>query len=84
MFEAGEGIAVVGFSGSGKSTILKIISGLVEPDSGEIILGDDNIGMVFQYSALFDSLNIYENIAFALKERKEFKKNILKKRWGKL
>jgi len=72
--EAGEGIAVVGFSGSGKSTVLKLISGLIEPDSGEIILGDVNIGMVFQYSALFDSLNIYENIAFALKERKEFKK----------
>ncbi|MDD3013953.1 MAG: ATP-binding cassette domain-containing protein [Candidatus Gastranaerophilales bacterium] len=72
--EAGEGLAVVGFSGSGKSTVLKIISRLIEPDSGEIILGDDNIGMVFQYSALFDSLNIYENIAFALKERKELKK----------
>jgi phospholipid/cholesterol/gamma-HCH transport system ATP-binding protein len=67
-------LAVVGFSGSGKSTVLKIISSLIEPDSGEISLADDNIGMVFQYSALFDSLSIYENIAFALKERKEFKK----------
>lgn len=72
--KAGEGVAIVGFSGTGKSTVLKIISGLVTPDSGEVCLGEDNIGMVFQYSALFDSLNIYENIAFALKERREFKK----------
>ena len=71
---SGETVAVVGFSGSGKSTILKIISELIEPDSGEVILGDNNIGMVFQYSALFDSLNVYENVAFALLERKELKK----------
>lgn len=77
--DAGEGLAVVGFSGSGKSTILKIICGLINSDSGEILLGDDNIAMVFQYSALFDSLNIYENIAFALKERKEFKKKYTEK-----
>ncbi|MFH0702916.1 MAG: ATP-binding cassette domain-containing protein [bacterium] len=69
----GEALAIVGFSGSGKSTVLKIISGLISPDSGKVMLGDDNIGMVFQYSALFDSLSIYENIAFALKERKDFK-----------
>lgn len=71
---SGENLAIVGFSGSGKSTILKIISGLCEPDSGQIVLGDENIAMVFQYSALFDSLNIFENVAFALTERKEFKK----------
>lgn len=71
---AGEILAIVGFSGSGKSTILKIISGLIEFDSGEIFLGDDEIGMTFQYSALFDSMTIYENVAFALKERTKFKK----------
>lgn len=70
---AGETLAIVGFSGSGKSTALKIISGLIEQDSGEVVLGDKNVGMVFQYSALFDSLNVFENVAFALKERKDFK-----------
>ena len=69
----GEILAVVGLSGAGKSTILKLICGLTKPDSGEIIVSPGDIAMVFQYSALFDSLNVYENIAFALKERKEFK-----------
>lgn len=72
--EDGEILAVVGLSGAGKSTVLKLICGLTKPDSGEIIVSDGDIAMVFQYSALFDSLNVYENIAFALKERKEFKK----------
>lgn len=71
--EDGEILAVVGLSGAGKSTILKLICGLTKPDSGEIIVSPGDIAMVFQYSALFDSLNVYENIAFALKERKEFK-----------
>ena len=72
--EDGEILAVVGLSGAGKSTVLKLICGLTKPDSGEIIVSEGDIAMVFQYSALFDSLNVYENIAFALKERKEFKK----------
>lgn len=69
----GETLAVVGFSGSGKSTILKLICGLLEPDSGEINTSEGDIAMVFQYSALFDSLNVADNIAFALKERKDLR-----------
>ena len=70
---SGETLAVVGVSGSGKSTILKIISGLLQQDSGEVILGNKNLAMLFQYSALFDSLTIAENISFALDENEEFK-----------
>lgn len=76
----GEVLAVVGFSGSGKSTILKIICGLLEKDGGEISTSDGDIAMVFQYSALFDSLNVFNNIAFALKERKEFRKKFNEKK----
>lgn len=69
----GEILAIVGFSGSGKSTVLKLISGLIKKDSGEIITNGD-IAMVFQYSALIDSLDVYENISFALHERKDLRK----------
>lgn len=69
----GEVLAIVGFSGSGKSTILKLICDLITPDSGTIKTSEGDVAMVFQYSALFDSLNIFNNIAFALKERKEFR-----------
>lgn len=70
----GEILAIVGFSGSGKSTILKLITGLLEADSGTITTDKKGeIAMVFQYSALFDSLNVFDNITFALHERKEFK-----------
>ncbi|MDD3593608.1 MAG: ATP-binding cassette domain-containing protein [Candidatus Gastranaerophilales bacterium] len=69
----GETLAIVGFSGSGKSTILNIISGLLAPDKGKIILSDHNLAMIFQYSALFDSLDISENIAFALNESDKYK-----------
>lgn len=71
--EDGETLAVVGFSGSGKSTILKLICGLLVPDNGEIKTTGGEIAMVFQYSALFDSLNVADNIAFALHERKDLR-----------
>jgi phospholipid/cholesterol/gamma-HCH transport system ATP-binding protein len=71
---SGETLAVVGFSGSGKSTVLKLICGLIDKDSGEIITSEGDIAMVFQYSALFDSLNVADNIAFALHERRDLRK----------
>ncbi|HEV2401128.1 MAG TPA: ATP-binding cassette domain-containing protein [Candidatus Sulfotelmatobacter sp.] len=80
---AGETKALFGVAGSGKSTILKLVLGLLKPDSGRILaLGEDisqmkeeelfalrgKIGMVFQESALFDSLTVRENVAFRLIE----------------
>lgn len=75
----GEALAIIGPSGTGKSTILRIIAGLTAPDAGEIyVMGqkrvgliEDNedpigIGMVFQQAALFDSLTVEENIGFLL------------------
>ena len=69
----GKILSIIGFSGSGKSTVLKLISGLIEKDSGEIITTGGDIAMVFQYSALFDSLNVFDNISFALQERKDLR-----------
>ena len=83
MIEKGETIAIIGGSGSGKSTLLRLMIGLDHPTSGAIHIGDENIavldedaldrvrlrmGMVFQYSALFDSMSVGENVAFGLRE----------------
>jgi phospholipid/cholesterol/gamma-HCH transport system ATP-binding protein len=75
----GDALGVVGPSGTGKSTILRIIAGLLEPDEGEVYIkgqkrqgtiesGDDpmGVGMVFQQSALFDSLTVDRNVGFDL------------------
>ncbi|MGA8503249.1 MAG: ATP-binding cassette domain-containing protein [Candidatus Sulfotelmatobacter sp.] len=79
----GETKALFGVAGSGKSLILKLALGLIRPDSGNIfVLGEDvtqmqekqlfalrdRIGMVFQESALFDSLSVKENVAYRLTE----------------
>lgn len=77
----GEALAIIGPSGTGKSTILRIIAGLTAPDSGEIYIqgqrrkgliedGQDpiGIGMVFQQAALFDSLTVDQNVGFLLYE----------------
>src|SRR5579871_2050945 len=79
----GETKALFGVAGSGKSTILKLALGLLPPDSGRItVLGNDvtsmreqdmfpmrsHLGMVFQESALFDSLTVRENVAYRLME----------------
>lgn len=80
---AGESVTIIGPSGSGKTQILKMISGLIQPTRGAVkVLGQDlsllseadlvpvrrNIGMLFQGAALFDSLTVYENIAYSLRE----------------
>ena len=75
----GEILAIVGFSGSGKSTILKLICDLIKPDTGTITTSEGDIAMSFQYSALFDSLNIEDNIAFALRERKDLRNKFSEK-----
>jgi phospholipid/cholesterol/gamma-HCH transport system ATP-binding protein len=79
----GETLSVLGGSGAGKSTILRLILGLSLPDAGRVRLeGQDiadvplsqvlslrrNMGMVFQEAALFDSLTVYDNVAFYLHE----------------
>lgn len=74
----GETLAIVGFSGSGKSTILKIICGLLSQNSGTVKTSDGDVAMVFQYSALFDSINVFDNIAFALTERPDLRKKYTK------
>ncbi len=79
----GETKIILGGSGSGKSTTIKLVLGLLKPDSGQILVdGEDitdygeaemmkvrkKIGMIFQEGALFDSLSVYENVAFKLHE----------------
>jgi len=91
----GETKAIFGVAGSGKSTILKLALGLLKPDSGHIyVLGEDvtqmpedvlfdlrrKIGMVFQESALFDSLTVRENVAFRLLEEGDISDDEVEKR----
>lgn len=64
----GEVVAVIGISGCGKSTLLRLISGLETPDQGDVTLSNSNCSFVFQYSALFDSMTVFENVAFSLTE----------------
>lgn len=78
---------IMGTSGSGKTTLLRLMAGLVQPDSGEILVFGENIvgmkerearhiqkrtGFVFQYSALFDSLDVGHNVGFGLSQMPRF------------
>ena len=80
--ENGESVAIIGRSGCGKSVLLKLLIGLLQPDAGEALIDGENIvpmnerqllrvrrkfGMVFQGSALFDSMTVAENVAFGLR-----------------
>ncbi len=80
----GRTTVIAGGSGQGKSVILKLILGLLRPDSGQVLVGDSDVaslgykdlqelrmrfGVLFQGAALFDSLTVFENIALPLRER---------------
>ena len=86
--EKGESRVIIGGSGSGKSVILKHIIGILKPDKGDVFIEGVNIttlqenelyevrkkfGMLFQMAALFDSMNIWENVGFALMRQKNMK-----------
>ena len=75
----GEVVVIIGLSGCGKSTLLKMVSGLEDYDKGEISLSDPNYSMVFQYSALFDSLTVWENVGFSLLEEADFESGLPKR-----
>ena len=91
----GETLSVLGGSGAGKSTILRLILGLSLPDSGQVrVEGHDianvaltqvlalrrNMGMVFQEAALFDSLSVYDNVGFYLHEHTSLSEDEIRRR----
>ncbi len=90
----GKTTAIIGRSGGGKSVLLKHIIGLLKPDSGQILVEGTDIsrlnnrdlnkirnrfGILFQGAALFDSLTVYDNIAFPLREKTRLKENEIRK-----
>ncbi len=91
----GETVVVLGGSGEGKSVFLRHLNGLLRPDAGEVIVGGitlnqlneyqlgairKQVGMVFQSSALFDSLTVYENVSFPLTEYTDYSENEVRDR----
>ena len=92
----GETLVILGGSGSGKSTLLRLLIGLQRPTSGKIFVYGTEItslneeefnkvrlkmGLVFQYSALFDSMTVGENVAFGLNQHSYNPKTKLKLLW---
>lgn len=84
---------ILGPSGTGKSVLLKQMMGLIMPDRGDVFVDGENLvemdrkqllnvrkkfGMLFQSAALFDSMNVYENVAFPLREHTKFKEDKIK------
>lgn len=95
--KAGETLVILGGSGSGKSVLLKLTIGLLKLDGGNIFVdGIDvsdfsenrwlevrkRVSYMFQWGALFDSINVYDNVAFPLRERREFSDEEIDRRVG--
>jgi phospholipid/cholesterol/gamma-HCH transport system ATP-binding protein len=96
--ENGESVVIIGRSGGGKSVLLKHLIGLLQPDSGEVLIDGENIelmnerqllrvrrnfGMVFQGAALFDSMTVAENVAFGLRRHEHLTESEIAKRVAK-
>ncbi|WP_413576315.1 ABC transporter ATP-binding protein [Bdellovibrio sp. HCB290] len=94
----GEIVFILGTSGTGKSVLLKNLVGLLTPDQGEIWIDGEEVskfteeqylpirkkcGMVFQHPALFDSLTIFENVAFGLRRHYDYSEDIIKDKVAK-
>jgi phospholipid/cholesterol/gamma-HCH transport system ATP-binding protein len=94
-FRRGEVTTVIGLSGAGKSTILRLINGLRQPSKGHVIVNDEDIvglserqlnkirvkmGFAFQASALFDSMTVFENVSFPLYEHTKLSRAEIRQR----
>lgn len=92
---AGEITAIIGPSGEGKSVLIKHLIGLLQPDSGRIEVDGESIlgigaaqlnrirekfGMLFQNAALFDSMNVFDNVAFPLREKTKLSRDEIRER----
>ena len=95
--EEGTTCVILGGSGSGKTVLMKHIIGLLKPDSGQVFVDGEDVvplddlemervrrkfGMVFQGAALFDSMTVYENVAFPLREHAKLSEAEMRKRVG--
>ena len=93
--ETGESVVIIGRSGGGKSVLLKHIIGLLQPDAGDVLIDGENIvpmnerqllrvrskfGMLFQGAALFDSMTVAENVAFAFRRNKQISPDEIRKK----
>lgn len=91
-FPAGKIVAIMGPSGTGKTTLLRLITGLLKPDQGEIFVNQKQVntqdrksltqmrkglGMLFQNGALFTDMTVYDNVAFALHEHTQLPESII-------
>lgn len=85
--ESGETLTIIGGSGSGKSVTLKLVLGILQPDSGsvlfkgstvgrmsarQLVVMRQQVGMLFQGAALFDSLDVYENVAYPIRHHFDY------------
>ncbi|MDQ6993180.1 MAG: ABC transporter ATP-binding protein [Mariprofundus sp.] len=90
---SGKITAIMGGSGSGKTTLLRLLAGLEQPTGGHVWYGDEDLcamsvrrlyelresmGMLFQYSALLNSMNVYDNVAFPLHEHTQLDESVIR------